>query len=72
MKLCRYNTGNSDTFSHTPNAVRKLALSPLPLDIWNLYHKNVRLERMARSQRKIAIHPQQHQQHTGVGALAVC
>lgn len=57
MKLCRQTAGNGDIFSHTPSAVRKLALSPPPLDIWNLYQKNVRLERLAVSQRKITIHP---------------
>lgn len=71
MKLCRYTAGNGDTFSHTPTAVSNWHF-PLHHWIWNLYQKNVRLARLAISQRNIIIHPQQHQQHTEVGALALC
>lgn len=58
MKLCRFTAGNGDVFPHTPNTLRKLALSPPPLDIRSPYQKNVRLERLAVSWRKITIHAQ--------------
>lgn len=72
MKLCRYIAGNGDMFSHTLLQSEESWHFPLHHWIYGIYIKKVRLERLAISQRKITLHPQQHQQHTGAGALAVC